>query len=131
MVFRFKKFHMDFHVWILQMWNVSRLEKSVKNTRHWAVFSFCKVEQEVKYLDHSIHPRKSIWYFFYKITTDEKLLTLLAHWWSKQFSLKIINYQPETSLRQSNLGQGTQVTSNFKVVEKKKLRYMLSNKTLL
>ena len=38
-------------------------------------FSFSKVEQHPKCLDHSIQTRGSILYFFYKITTDKKQLT--------------------------------------------------------
>ena len=36
---------------------------------------YSKVEQYLKCLDHSIQTRESIWYFFYKITTDKKQLT--------------------------------------------------------
>ena len=56
--------------------DVARVEKSVKITSRLAsVFSFSKVEQHPMYLDHSIQTRESIWYFFYKITTNKKHLS--------------------------------------------------------
>ena len=57
--------------------NVARLEKSVKKTRaaRFFFFAFRKSSNISSNLDRSVQTRESIWYFFYKIITDEKQLT--------------------------------------------------------
>ena len=46
-----------------------KLKKSVSIKEVRNGFPFSKAEQHPKYLDHSLQTRKTIWYFFYKITT--------------------------------------------------------------
>ena len=95
------KFEMDFRVWlVIQTSGMLRdFRNAWQNTS--CVFSFLKVEQPPKWLNHRIHTRKFNWNFCDKLTTDKScyLHPSLIKW---AILPKIFNFQSERDERQKS-----------------------------